>query len=88
MNFDMIINVPTIEDWIEVVEYFVDKDITWEWTGKQINEYRWTEYKQNSCICVSEEHLYWSHKSSYTNITTMEEFRYMNKAKQLLKEFI
>lgn len=52
--FDIIIHTPTLEDWIEVVEYFLEQNIFWFGVpGNRIHENRWDTHRSWTCVRVN-----------------------------------
>lgn len=93
-DIDIVINVPTIEDWIEVVEYYMDKGLRLSWDNEHIDTDTHEDLHRNGISCIHivdgviKYDLMWYYKLKGHNILPIEYFSLeVFKHKELLKDF-
>jgi len=64
----MIIHTPTLEDYIEVIEWSLDKNFEWINGSRSINESQWETYRSKTCVVIDEDGLI-----SYNNVVYIDD---------------
>lgn len=97
-DITLVINTPTLEDYIEVVSYFLYVlKIPWSGNISDILEIQWTDYRDKTCIGLNEDGEYKCirfgdikcYKSLDCDIMDIDWFyrEFCSKSNDLLKEF-
>ena len=65
---DVIVRVPTKEDWIDVVNTILGKGYVWQTGDTYTKEDNWQDYKEDSCISIISERMGYCNERSYEKI--------------------
>ena len=95
MTKTIFVHTPTIENYIEVIEYALSVGMRWRVTGKIINTQYWHYWKHDTCVAIDYE----IHVSSISfvfgrlgkNVINMDNFyniHGLSNYKEILKEFV
>lgn len=90
-TIDLHIHTPTLENFVEIIEYmFKVNNITWggRYGSKEIHKERWNRYKQDTCIWVYNDAIYWTELRDCMNPLSMKDFYHKNKVEQAFREFV
>ena len=80
---DVIVRVPTQEDWINVANVAFSKGYIWIRGDKDIGADNWYDYKEKSCINIINERMgycdEWSYKNIYPKIPIISTQEYLRE---------
>lgn len=83
------VHTPTVEDFIEVVEYFLDCGLEWRSTGRRLNDHHWNNYKQNTCVTIELNKItYGCCRPGKKMITVDRLLGNTERTREILKQFI
>jgi len=84
----IIVHTPTLEDYIEVVQWFLDQGMTWRSASTDINKNYWYKYRHRTCIFVDNTIAYDDKiglmQKYGSKIINMEQFRKTSRIRVLL----